>query len=223
RPTYRQLTFRSGILVPARFAPDGHAAIYSAAWDGEPVRIFTVRPESPESSPLGPPAAQDASVSRTGELALLLERTTQTSMLARMPLGGGAPRDILDDVTLADWSPDGTELAAAHLVGGRIRIEFPIGKTLYESTGNLYAMRVSPSGDLLALSDHPQSADSLGSLVLVDRTGRSRTLSSGWTDLGSLAWRPDGKEIWFSGARTGSRHSLWGVSLSGRERLIEAT
>jgi len=222
-PTWRQLTFRSGTLVPARFAPDGHTAIYSAAWDGEPVRIFSVRPESSESSPLGPPSAQVASVSRTGELAILLERTTTSSMLARMPMAGGAPRDILEDVTLADWSPEGTELAAAHLVGGRVRIEFPIGKSLYESTGYVQALRISPSGDKLALSDHPQSADSLGSLVLLDRSGKSQTLSSGWTDLGSLAWRPDGKEIWFTGARIGSRHSLWGVSLSGRERLIEAT
>ena len=222
-PTYRQLTFRRGILVPARFAPDGHTVLYSAAWDGEAIRIFSVRPESPESSPLGPPSAQIASVSRTGELAILLERTTETSMLARMSLAGGAPRDILDDVTLADWNPEGSELAATHQVAGRWRLEFPIGKSLYESTGYFLAMRVSPLGDLVALSDHSQSADSLGSLVVVDRSGKGRTLSTGWTDLGSLAWRPDGKEIWFTGSRTGSRHSLWGVSLSGKERLVEAT
>jgi eukaryotic-like serine/threonine-protein kinase len=222
-PTYRQLTFRRGTLVPARFAPDGHTVLYSAEWDGEPVHIFSVRPESPESSPLGPPAAQVASVSRNGELAVLLERTTQSYMLARMPLAGGAPRDILDDVSLADWNPEGTELAVMHEVAGRLRLEFPVGKVLYESTGYAMGLRVSPAGDLVALSDLSQSGDSIGSVIVVDRSGHSRTLSTGWSDLGTLAWRPDGKEIWFTGSRNTARHSLWAVTTSGRERVLEST
>jgi len=221
-PTYRQLTFRRGFLLPARFAPDGHTVLYSASWEGEPWRIYTVRPESPESSPLGLPAAWIASISRGGELALLLDRSTST-MLARVPLAGGAPRDVLDDVSLADWGPSGAELAAVHQVKGRIRLEFPIGKVLYESTGFILAMRVSPSGDLVALSDHPEAADTVGSVLVVDRQGNARTLSTGWSDLGSVAWRPDGREIWFTGSRSGSRHNLWAVSLAGRERLVAAT
>ena len=219
-PTYRQLTFRRGFILPARFAPDGHAVIYSAHWEREPYHIYTLRPESPESSPLGLPAAQIASVSRSGELAIILDQPG-SSMLARAPLAGGAPREILDDVSLADWSPDGTQLAAAHEVNGRVRLEFPIGKVLYESTGFVLAMRVSPAGDLVALSDHPEAADSVGSVIVVDRNGHARTLSTGWNDLGSVAWRPDGGEIWFAGSRSGSRRSLWAVTLEGRERLVD--
>ena len=219
-PTYRQLTFRRGFILPARFAPDGHAIIYSASWEREPWRIYTLRPESPESSPLGLPAAQIKSVSRSGDLAIVLDKPG-SSMLARVPLAGGAPRDVLDDVFLADWSPDGSQLAAVHEVKGRIRLEFPIGKVLYESTGWIPAMRVSPTGDLVALSDHPEAADSLGSVIVVDRAGRARTLSTGWNDLGSVAWRPDGGEIWFAGSRSGSRRSLWAVTLAGRERLVD--
>ena len=222
-PTYRQITFRRGLLLPARFSPDGHAVIYSASWDGEPWRIYSVRPESPESSPLGLPVAQIGAVSRSGELAILLERPSPTSMLARVPLAGGAPREVLDDVTLADWSADGSELAVMHEVGGRLRLEFPIGRVLYESTGYALGMRVSPAGGLVAISDLSQSGDSIGSVVVVDRSGHSRTVSTGWTDLGSLAWRPDGKEIWFTGSRNSSRHSLWAVTPDGRERLVEAT
>jgi len=219
-PTYRQLTFRRGMILPARFAPDGHAIIYSASWESDAWRIYTLRPESPESSPIGLPAGQIASVSHSGELAVILDRSP-SSMLARVPLAGGAPRDVLEDVSLADWSPDGSELAVAHEVKGRIRLEFPIGKILYESTGYILALRVSPKGDLVALSDHPEAADSVGSVIVVDRTGRARTLSTGWYDLGSLAWRPDGEEIWFAGSRSGSRRSLWAVTLGGRERLVD--
>jgi serine/threonine protein kinase len=222
-PTYRQLTFRRGFLLPARFAPDGHTVLYSATWDGQPWRIFSARPESPESSPLSLPEAQLAAISRTAELAILLRPDEERAMLARTSLAGGAPRDVLEDVTLADWSPDGAELAVAHRVGGRIRMEFPIGKPLYESTGYILALRVSPNGDLVALSDHAQSADSLGALVVVDRAGKARTVSAGWSDLGSLAWGPDGHEIWFTGSRSGSRHALWAVTLAGRERLLEAS
>jgi eukaryotic-like serine/threonine-protein kinase len=218
-PTYRQLTFRRGFILRPRFAPDGHAVIYSASWEREPWRIYTVRPESPESSPLGLPDAGIASVSRGGELAIILD--TPNSMLARAPLAGGAPRDVLDDVILADWSPDGTQLAAVHEVKGRIRLEYPIGKVLYESTGWIPAMRVSPTGDLVALSDHPEAADSLGSIIVVDREGHARTLSTGWNDLGSVAWRPDGGEVWFAGSRSGSHRSLWAVTLAGRDRLVD--
>jgi hypothetical protein len=218
-PTYRQLTFRRGFILPARFAPDGHAVIYSAHWEREPWRIYTLRPESPESSPLGLPPGAIRSVSRSGELAITIDRPN-SSMLARVPLAGGAPREILDDVNLADWSPDGAQLAAAHEVNGRIRLEFPIGKVLYESTGFILDLRVSPAGDLVALSDHPEAADSVGSVIVVDRDGHARTLSTGWNDLGSVAWRPDGREIWFAGSRSGSRRSLWAVTLDGRERLV---
>ncbi len=35
--------------------------------------------------------------------------------LARVPISGGAPRELLDDVVSADWTPDGSELAAAQI------------------------------------------------------------------------------------------------------------
>ncbi len=124
---------------------------------------------------------------------------------------------------MADWSTDGTQLAVAHEVGGRSRIEFPIGNVLYESTGHVEGLRVSPRGDLVAFSDLPQAGDSIGSLVVVDRARTSRVLSKGWSDLGQLAWSPDGSEIWFAASRSGSRRSLWAVTLSGRERLVSAT
>jgi eukaryotic-like serine/threonine-protein kinase len=46
---YHPLTFRRGIVLSARFAPDGRTVVYSAAWEGKPLDLFNTRPESPHS------------------------------------------------------------------------------------------------------------------------------------------------------------------------------
>ena len=43
---------------------------------------------------------------------------------------------------------------------------------------------------------------------------------SNWADLGGVAWRPDGREIWFTAARRGEVKSLRAVTLDGAERLV---
>ena len=124
-PRYHLLTFRRGVIRTAKLAPDGQTVIYSAAWEGTPVEVFTTRPESPESRSLGLAKAEILAVSPTGELAVLLNSRQIKSMaftgtLARVPLVGGAPREVLENVQWADWSPDGTGLAAVREVGGAI-------------------------------------------------------------------------------------------------------
>ena len=175
---------------------------------------------APRSSPLGPPSAQIASVSRTGELAILLERRP-TSMLARMLLAGGAPRDILEDVTLADWSRRAR--ARCGPPGRRANPDrVPIGKSLYESTGYVQAMRVSPSGIPGGLERSSAIGDSLGSLVVVDRAGQSQHLSAGGrTSEPRLATGRQGELVTGSPRRLATQP--WGGAFSGRERLIEAT
>jgi Tol biopolymer transport system component len=54
----------------------------------------------------------------------------------------------------------------------------------------------------------------------VDLEGRKTTLSAGWTDLGNLAWSPEGREVFFSATRRGTEHSVHAVDLQGRERLL---
>jgi hypothetical protein len=86
------------------------------------------------------PGADLLAISSKGEMAVSLHRYNRvgfvwSGMLARVPLAGGAPREILDGVESATWTPDGAELAVVHYVGGKDRLEFPIGKVLYETTG----------------------------------------------------------------------------------------
>ncbi len=224
-PTYHPLAFRRGIVRSARFTPDGKTVIYSAAWEGKPIALFSTRPESLQSRELDPPGADVLAISSTGEMALALKsRPTEgfiySGTLARVPLGGGAPREIIENVEFADWSPDGSTLAIAHDVAGRKRLEFPPGKVLYEADGWIGHLRVSPKGDLVAFLDHLQHRDDGGSVATVNLAGKKTILSSGWDSIQGLAWSPSGDEIWFTATRTGGDRSLYAVNLSGTVRIL---
>jgi hypothetical protein len=112
-PTYKKLTYRGGWISSARFAPDGQTILYSAAWDGQPLEIFQLRPGNPVSLPLGLEDCALLSVSRTGQMAILRHPRVgvnwyqRSGTLAVSPIGGGAPRDLLENVTYADWAPEG--------------------------------------------------------------------------------------------------------------------
>ena len=223
-PKFRRLTYRAGVITGARFAPGGESVIYSAAWDGKPVEAFTTRIGGPESRPLGLPSAGVLAVSAAGELAISLGCELNWAecrgTLARMPLSGGAPREMLEDVFYADWSPDAKNLAVVRAVDGRFWLEYPIGKVLYEAPGWITYPRLSPKGDRIAFLDHPTLGEDDGSVSVVDLSGHKTNLSSGWKNLKGLAWSPSGDEIWFSGDRMTRSQLVYAVTLSGHERLV---
>ncbi len=224
-PAYHPLTFRRGIVHSARFAPDGKTMIYSAAWEGKPLDLFTTRPESPQSQEMEPKGADVLAISGSGEMLLALHSKPRDAFLysgtlARVPLVGGAPREVLDDVEWADWSPDGANIAIVHEVEGRKRLEFPLGKMLYQSDGWIGNLRVRPDGKVVAFVDHPQLQDDGGLVAVVDLSGKKTTLSDGWDSIQGLAWSADGNEIWFTATRTGGDRSLYATNLSGKVRLL---
>ncbi len=220
-PSFHRLSFRRGMVWSARFAPDGQTIVYGASWDGAPIELFSTRAESPESRPLGFGSADVLAISPQGEMAISLNRHfligwENTGTLAQVPLSGGAPREVLENASEADWSPDGKTLAIVHGVGGKNRLEYPIGKVLYETAGWISHIRVSPQGDRIAFIDHPGRGDSTGSLAVVDLNGKKTTLFAGGVQgLWGLAWTPSGQEIWSSQGGT-----LRAISLSGAERVL---
>src|SRR5260370_32539810 len=100
-----------------------------------------------------------------------MEPYINSGTLARVPLGGGAPREVLDDVQWADWSPDGTNLAIVRDYNGQNRLEYPVGKVLYQTAGWISHPRFSPNGKLIAFLDHQQRRDDAGSVATVDMGG----------------------------------------------------
>src|SRR5271156_2830883 len=225
QPAFHQITFRRGIVYSARFTPDAGTIIYSAAWDGSPSDLYSTRDDNPESRSLGLPGAQIAAISSGGEMAVLLRSTPgvfePSGTLARLPVAGGAPREIVDQANWADWSADGSSLAISLGQGGSEQLEFPIGKVLYKTPGWIADPRISPNGDRIAFLAHPAIGDDGGSVAVVDLNGKVTALSTGWVSAEGLSWSPSGKEIWFTATKAGVSRALFAVDLSGRERLLE--
>ena len=224
QPTFQRLTFQRGTINSGRFGPDGQTAYYSASWDGVEPRIYSLRPGVPESSPVPVPPARLLAISSAGELAILVDpkvtRFTQNrGTLARVPISGGVPKEILQDVTSADWVPGGSELAVVHSLSGKDRLEYPIGKALYETAGWIQDPRFSPDGKTIAFLDHDGNSDG-GSVAVVDLAGKKTALARGFATVQGLAWSANGGEIWFTAARTGIQRGLFAVTPSGRLRLV---
>lgn len=72
-PALRRLSFRRGFVMTARFAPDG-SVIYGAAWEDEPLQLYSSYPGNPESRPLGLTNTDILAISRQGDLAVSLGR-----------------------------------------------------------------------------------------------------------------------------------------------------
>jgi Tol biopolymer transport system component len=220
-PSFQRLTFRRGTVDAARFASDGQTIVYSAAWEGKPPDVFSTRPESLEGRSLGFPGADLFALSSAGEMALALPGSGAGYILARAPLGGGAARQLIENVAEADWAPDGKSLAVIRNVEGKYRLEFPVGKVLYEADGMLTHVRVSPEGGRIALIDRPKgNIGPGGSIVVVDSSERRRTLAGGLKAVWGLAWFAHGKEVWFSAHDGSTPYALNAVTLSGRQRVI---
>jgi eukaryotic-like serine/threonine-protein kinase len=226
-PLYHEITFRRGEIRSARFAPDGQTILYTAAWQGNPVETFSARQGMVESRSLGLGRAELLGISSRGEMALSLGSHPvgtwiNVGTLARAPLAGGAPRPVLEDVEWADWSPDGNNLAVVRNVGGRDRLEYPIGKVLYQTSGGWISYpRVSPKGDYVAFMDHPNQGDDGGSVAMVDASGHKTELTREWYGTQGLAWTPGGTEVWFTASELGLFHYITAVTVSGKQRLVD--
>jgi eukaryotic-like serine/threonine-protein kinase len=221
-PFYRQITFRRGTVYTARFTRDGASVIYSAAWEGGLRELFATVPGSGDSRPYGLPETDVAAVLDGGELAVLHRSQVGFSpaMLALMPLAGGPAKDLLADVLWADCTADGGEVAVVKTSAGKYRLEYPAGTVVMESGGQLNYPRISPDGTRVAILEHPHGVTDAGSLVVVDRSGKRSVLAEGFKSIEGLAWRGDGREVWFTAAREGNSLWLWAVTERGGTRLL---
>ena len=127
---------------------------------------------------------------------------------------------MAEGIQEVDWAPDGTTMLVVRDVGGKSRIEFPMGKVLYETTGHVSYARLSPKGDRIAFLDHAFPLDDAGTVAVIDLSGKKTTLTGQWASEHGLAWAPSGREIWFTATEAGANRSLYAVTLSGKLRVV---
>jgi len=222
-PSFEQLTFHRGRIGGARFASEG--VVYSQAQQADSFEVWHRLRDSPEPRSLGYRA--DLLAAHGGELALSLRRRFGVGdrffgTLAVAPIGGGAPRELLEAVEDADWNPSGTQLAVARWTGagGPSRLEYPLGQLLYETSGSIQYVRVSRDGRRVAFLEDPGGSGITGRVAVVEVGGTRKFLTDEWPSARGLAWSPRGDEIWFTAAEGRANRALRAVDLEGRKRLV---
>ena len=117
-------------------------------------------------------------------------------MLARVPLAGGAPREILSDVISADWSPDGKELAVR--VWGRHPVPDRKGALRGPSSGFLSSFACRPTATAWRSSTIRGGTAREESLRWWIGPARRRVLTDEWAKAGPILWSPTGDEVFFT-------------------------
>ncbi len=201
-PAFEVKTFDPQAIFAARFAPDGQTIVFSAALQGNEPELFVSRPGTTVPQALGVRRTHLLSISSKGELAVLTNTTFVNhrlfrGTLSRMPIDG-TPRPWIEQVREADWSPDGTTLAIVRIAGVKDQLEYPIGTTLYETTGYVSDIRVSPDGRRVAFMDHQTKFDDRGWVKVIDPDGKVRTLGGEYWGEQGLCWSRDGRRVLFS-------------------------
>jgi Tol biopolymer transport system component len=224
--SWHRLTFDSGTVLSAGFVPGGKV-VYSAAWNGAPSAVYSTRTDYSESREIVPAPAKFLSVSKSGEMAVLLRAkplgwSVMEGTLARVAADGGTPRELLEKVRDADWSPDGSELAIVRRVQDKVRLEFPPGRVLYETVGGIAFPRFSPRGDRIAFADYPARGGHWGTVSVVDREGHKSVWTPVREEIEGIVWSPSGEELWYGGEGERGAIQLFAAAPGRKPRLVTA-
>jgi eukaryotic-like serine/threonine-protein kinase len=222
---YQQVTFDRGFVYAARFARDGSSVLYSATWEGQPLQIYSTEPGSPESRALN---LAHSSLYSVSDRDLLISEGCQDryigncqGTLAQVPISGGSPREIANDVVTADWSPDGSELALVRHTQGKYVLEYPRGKVIYETYKPMVWLRVAPDGKMLAVMESYEEWGDAGLVRVLDTSGKELTHSALYVSIEGMAWAPSGKEVWFGGTiENGWADAIYALRMNGKTHMV---
>ena len=143
--------------------------------------------------------------------------------LARVPLAGGARRDLLDGVVDADWIPGTNELAVIRDLGGpaldsgvpdagpSFMKRAQRGRCAFRLTGRRVAFFEGP----VLFAVHPEA-------MITVSTGPVTSQPSPGTGRSRSGVGPSGREVWFTATDAASGALADAVSLSGRGTRFNA-
>ena len=223
---FQRISFERGTVIRGRWLAEAKTLLYSGVLhDGIP-DTYVIREDYPTSVSAGLHGAVLLAVSKQDQLAVLVRpqfwgQYVWQGTLARVPMGGTEPRELLDNVYDADWSPDGNTLAVIVHKDDMWRLEYPIGKVLLTTENWISDLRISPNGKYLAVFRHPAaSKDDRGNVLLLDSDGKQKLISAEWEALEGMAWTPTGNEVWYSAAQSGNQYCIRASTPQGQERTV---
>ncbi len=216
---YQRLTFRKGYVLRARFTPDAHSVVYSAAFENGHLRNYLSIPGNPDSRDLELPDDQSLeAISATQQLALIHDYTLSVASLS-----GGQMRPLLNGVLAADWSPDGSAMAVLRHVDNGTRLEYPIGTVLVDKIAWPQEMiKVSPDGSRVVFATY--GGGSSIQLKVADKSGKITRLGvvsgqGSTSEDATLNWSPKGDEVWFRSFDTATPGAVYAVDMQGHRRV----
>ncbi len=228
QPALRQLTFRQGRVVTARFARDGASVYFGAAWDDEPIAVSQLRFDGGVARALELPSADLLAVSAS-QLALSLGRRhvdgqCATGRLALAPIDGGAERVLREEVQDADLVADGGEMAVVTRAARGFELEWPLGTVRLRGAEWITHPRIAPDRSRVGCLIHKGPNDDQGRVAVIERAGGApRTLSDGWSSVSGLAWRAGSHQLIASGGREGLGTEFHAIQLDGRAQVLHQT
>ena len=216
-PSFQRVTFQRGNIlawqVRARRADGSVQRLHGrAARRRSTRRASTAR--SPDRSVSR--RADLLAVSSTGELLVLVGSDTLkspggTGTLARVPLSGGAPRELVEQVHNADWLTGGAVAVQRHIDFNHDELQMPAGTRRLDYSGS--GPRSSRDGRQVAIARQTAAG---GEVVVLDDAGK--ILWSAPASTTQVVWHPNG-ELWYS-RDVGEEPGLYAVSRGGRTRAI---
>ena len=190
--------------------------------------MYIARAGDNGSSELGLKNAELLSISKNGELAVRLNSIVQSGYayygtLARVPLSGGSPREVLDNVR----TPNGPPTAKTWRSSGMFR-KIHIGGWNIQSAKSCWTRSIGSA--IPAFRPTANRSRSPTTKILEATTegpwpssipmGTRRSFSTGWASVEGIQWSPSGDELWFPASDSGASNQLRAVTLGGKVRTI---
>src|SRR5262249_36365941 len=220
----------------SEISPDGKYIVYADREEGR-TSLWLRQVDTDSIQEIVPPAKVDYSdlaLSPDGSYVYFVRSSDKASAmraLYRVPVFGGAPVKLIDDLYLHfTLSPDGKQLAFARRYFGEGKIAMMIANVDGSGERRLAARPLnepcefpswSPDGKVIVCTVGPSGLEGnqRGITELRVKDGAERSLNSQkWQNVGRKVWAPDGSGLWFNAYKAEKQQEqIWYFPYPGGE------